>query len=824
MAYMKTPFNFISLSENVYFPDWADSISHDIPFKDGVSGTIDLEIIAKSPIYIRNGHTKMDAESNNDEYNSFSHIRLPNGTRQYFIPGSSIKGEIRNLIEIMSYGKITVDRKAMFARRDLNNKANYPLLEKKNKIRCGWLVENYDGTYVIQDCGIPMRISHAEIDAYLGTPTMANNFSNRYSKKLSEEEKSASFKYNLLRGNELHGLQFSVVEISKQNDKRVKYNPDGNITGTIVLTGQPSQWKSDTNGKIAPGNKGKYYEFVFEDVENPAEHIVSKEMFDHFSFIYNKSREWKMIKNNMNNDGQPIFFRLSDDNKSVIDFGMAYLYKMPYSQSVYDSLPDNHKSPNPDLAECLFGYIKDNNGKNALKGRIQFQNAYAVGEVHEDAPFKTILGSPKASYYPEYIRQTGSNGRINGNYTTWDNGSPSGWKRYYLRDNTWGKIEGEDASNTLTIMHPLKKECRFKGKISFHNLKPVELGALLAALTCNGQESNYHQLGMGKPYGFGKCEYNISLNAQPLFHDENATTGNSIEYYIAHFNYAIENFLKVNDWYGLPEMKELLSISTKAVSDTEKYKYMKLSVTGDNEFNKAKSEREYLQPINIVGNINNSKIQQLSSEIRQRATIEEFENEVDKLSRRINRLTSLESTDEYESLHKELNDKLFDEVHHDIWNNLLVQLDNKWEEIINAWAEDFRNKIQALRSADQKDKYESLDADVSRKYQTNSGQHGLWTQLKQELASKWDSVSKADQRIEDFIPSATSYKQLENKIKQWIDMHGQITQKDLIYLKAKIEEAKEKNRREKKWKNGSYKNSCIAILGEDIAQELFNDN
>ena len=27
------PFNFVPLSDKVFFPDWADSVSHDIPFK-----------------------------------------------------------------------------------------------------------------------------------------------------------------------------------------------------------------------------------------------------------------------------------------------------------------------------------------------------------------------------------------------------------------------------------------------------------------------------------------------------------------------------------------------------------------------------------------------------------------------------------------------------------------------------------------------------------------------------------------------------------------------------------------------------------------------
>lgn len=140
---IRAPFNFVPLSKDVFFPEWANQISQDIPFSDGVSGTIDLEITAESPIFIRNGHSKKDAEANkgkgNEEYNSFSHIIGPDGKPIYFIPATTIKGEVRTLLEIMSFSKMTVDRSAMFARRDLNDKDNYSLMTKQKEVHCGWL-------------------------------------------------------------------------------------------------------------------------------------------------------------------------------------------------------------------------------------------------------------------------------------------------------------------------------------------------------------------------------------------------------------------------------------------------------------------------------------------------------------------------------------------------------------------------------------------------------------------------------------------------------------------------------------------------------------
>lgn len=50
---MKAPYNFVPLNEKVFFPDWDDKVSHEYPFQKSVSGVIDIEIEALSPIFIK---------------------------------------------------------------------------------------------------------------------------------------------------------------------------------------------------------------------------------------------------------------------------------------------------------------------------------------------------------------------------------------------------------------------------------------------------------------------------------------------------------------------------------------------------------------------------------------------------------------------------------------------------------------------------------------------------------------------------------------------------------------------------------------------------
>ena len=47
------PYNFVPLNKKVVYPHWAKLISHDVPFENSLSGTIELEILANTPIFVK---------------------------------------------------------------------------------------------------------------------------------------------------------------------------------------------------------------------------------------------------------------------------------------------------------------------------------------------------------------------------------------------------------------------------------------------------------------------------------------------------------------------------------------------------------------------------------------------------------------------------------------------------------------------------------------------------------------------------------------------------------------------------------------------------
>lgn len=509
MATIKAPFNFVPLNDKVFFPDWADKISQDIPFEDGLSGSIELKITAQTPIFVRNGHTAEDADMKNENYVSFS--RTPDN--EYFIPAAAIKGELRNLIEIMSFGKMRLDSKR-YAIRDLQLR-NYRDRFVYENIHCGWMTLCND-EIKISDRGIPYRISHKEIDNHL---MPKKEFCELFGpdSRIKDENKSAQYKYGFFDKQKLsNAYRFSAFRISETSvDKRigVKFNSNGDVKGRVVFTGQPGPRKpgykffdSKTNKEVVRKSTGKFWEFVFSEKEiaNYAFDWYG-EMMEDFKFIYKDSSDWSFWRRKLEKGEQiPVF--LCVENGVVKSMGISYLYKLPFDKRINEMLPDEQKKKKWDFAECLFG---NNDIKNAIRGRVQVSNAFCVEPKteHQVSPY---MASPKPTYYPIYLEQKGKEGYIDKKYTTMLDiyARLKGRKMYPVRSNqTEFLIPSGQEKNTNPSL-PLGKDSVFTFNIRYHNLKRVELGALLSAIEL--RTSCCHTLGSFKSYGYGACIYTVT--------------------------------------------------------------------------------------------------------------------------------------------------------------------------------------------------------------------------------------------------------------------------------------------------------------------------
>ncbi|WP_394330390.1 RAMP superfamily CRISPR-associated protein [Nitritalea halalkaliphila] len=108
---------------------------------------------AETPIFIRDGHKK--PRNNERPTDEFSHFIDNKGQKQYFIPATSLKGMIRNVLEIMSYSRLNKNlvNDHRFSFRDISSsRSQYMRRYQQFEIQGGWMSQNHDGSWSIKKC------------------------------------------------------------------------------------------------------------------------------------------------------------------------------------------------------------------------------------------------------------------------------------------------------------------------------------------------------------------------------------------------------------------------------------------------------------------------------------------------------------------------------------------------------------------------------------------------------------------------------------------------------------------------------------------------
>lgn len=438
------------------------NLIHDVPIQNGLSGTIEVKFTAETPFCV--------LESKPRNVRDARYNLSVKDKEQYYVPGSSIKGMIRSVFEIITLGNIrngvSDDR---YSFRDLSSE-KYELKGVTGNQKSGFLVK-IKGELFVQEC-----ISRAV------------RFEPRKNGKVNEET------INSLTGTNLGW------RLKKERDIKEKY---GMLKSPYLDNGRSmfffSGWMNN-----------KEHEYVFDIPQFNKDELkpLIGAAYDDFIFIHekeNKNKNWEYWKKRLKNYDSvdaikkegivPCFFRLDSEGENVKDLGFSYLYRQPYTRTIHDAIPQRFPNEGIDMAQALFGY----SAKQSLKGRVQFGNAKVEGRPIESRTF--VLGSPKPTFYPFYLEQP----FLKNEYVTYDDkrATISGYKRYLLRE-VASQANVKQSSSSTTFC-PMGKGSHFTTKIYFHNLHDYELGALMAAITFDGRnEKCCHSLGYAKPYGYGR--------------------------------------------------------------------------------------------------------------------------------------------------------------------------------------------------------------------------------------------------------------------------------------------------------------------------------
>jgi len=611
-----SPYNFVPLSSKVFFPDWAEQVSHDLPFRDGICGELVCELVTDTPVFVRNGgHWKSRDELMKDKnaWESFFCGVTDDGKKQFMIPGTTLKGMLRNVVEIASFGKFSRVDNHRYSVRDLNNRDKSLYMDwmtrtvahrvYETKISAGWLAagDDEEGVWALYPCKMS-RVEHNELIQWHGRQPDI------------KKKQTAPEKYGKWGEKSLHVLfdPGQVTDHDKHSCGTLIYSKAENLgrgetEGVIVFTGQPGDNKRHQD----PKNRSKHFEFIFHGPSGTAitvpDEIKQDFIFNHTNANGTANEEWGYWKGKLKKSKIPVFYRLTDDGKELHSIGLAMMYRLPYEYSTRDAVghtsQEHLDDSRLDLAEVIFGRVPDSKSKSspmeALKGRVSISTALAdlttcrswkdettdeKCSPKKDEPYiQTVLGCPKPTFYPNYLEQPARIDPSKGHhYNTYmnDDCRLRGWKRYPVRKSetvTRGTMpQGVPNDDVDTRMIPLAPKAKFTFRIKLHNLLPEEAGALIWALTWGDRPHLRHSFGMGKPFGFGQAAITIN-NDVSLLVDMNGNQVSATKTLDA-YNRLMQDFAG-RDWERTPQLEQLFAMADPSVAPApEKLKYPVLTV------------------------------------------------------------------------------------------------------------------------------------------------------------------------------------------------------------------------------------------------------
>lgn len=546
---LTAPYNFVPLNRSVHLLGEceAKTISHDVPFKNGICGSFRIRITAMTPLMCgagkAGGGQRVKGRDRPDE--AMVKERFTLGGRPA-IPGAALKGMLRNVLEIASFGKIgpRMDDRH-FALRDLQNPKDYVShlsADYGPKSRGGWLSMNpSDGSWSVQPCQQSL-VLQTELESIVRIDLGSRQPAEDKYKNWREDRLDVFAAYGPVtrEGDQLFAKGRMVSRASGVSLAPV----EGKEAGRVVFTGQPQNRREKDTKKT---------EFIFHHPEGRRIDVgdAVREAFEAAHRDPNDgkpNREWLYWRGRLRSGKPiPVFWLPAEESEDRIGaMGLASMFRLPYRHGTHAMAAHataEHLDGNcPDLAEAIFGYVSANLDRTprSLKGRVDISHAIATANVRDhDQEVELPLVSPKPQFYPAYVEQpfvepssrpprvpTGQyfhdgKDRPHAHYQTYmdDEAVLAGWKRYPVTSGTRSRpdlqrqVGGKAASRkVLTRFRPVAAGSVFEATAHVHNLRPHELGAVLWCLRWGGQggrDGLWHSLGMARPYGYGAVAVEI---------------------------------------------------------------------------------------------------------------------------------------------------------------------------------------------------------------------------------------------------------------------------------------------------------------------------
>ena len=653
------PFRFTPINEEVYFPKWGPLVSHDVPFKDGLSGEVAIEIEAKTPLLV--GGVRRKAQQGRE--GEVWPFKAADG--KYGIPDSTLQGMMRSIIEVAALGRLgpfVYDRGVGF--RDLRSPTGVKYYQNRMtkmsggvkpitvtpQAQPGWLLKDPNAPPGKPNLKI-VKCSYARIDFEQLRALRGGSGPDPLARRSDAPER-----YNWWVGA---GGTMAALNRLVQIGPRQPYN---HAKGTIQIYYQrafamgsagrvPCPSTTVFTGKTQDGDSNpgdKKLEFVFHTPDRPsataaglAELCVSEEVWRDFKLIHMEqpgraaNPNWTYWKAEFERGGAVPVFYLLDGSGKIATFGTAFMFKIAMELTTHDMLRNSSSDHalkddrRLDMPSLIFGSAANDFGELGLKRRASFDMARLSHMPPGDHPVieRAILLEPKPSYFPSYVRQPGNRatGALDNRtlpFATYAAGEARDvaerkipklagvkvWPAHNSSIPARGYPPHLENQRTIQVtLRPLPIGTKFRTTLRFHNLRPMELGAIVWAMSfgdAGGWDPSQpirlrHRMGMGKPYGLGEISVRILPDTLTIERNDGATSVEVVSGLVKAFE--LEMAGAISNWRNLPQLRTLFAAANPEfgaerlkTSDTT-FDYMILNPRGGpNEFSKAKDDGQFL--------------------------------------------------------------------------------------------------------------------------------------------------------------------------------------------------------------------------------------
>jgi CRISPR-associated protein (TIGR03986 family) len=512
------PYNFVPLPEKVlpHPQERAEVRSlHDRFREDRHTGWIELTITTETPLYTRCAYDPHGPGTNQQHFFHHGELGRP------VIPGSSLRGAIRALVEILGYGKVqmesVMDRRLFFRFLAAPSRPLRTLYSERmfgEKPSAGLLRRTGNG-WAIQPAQY-FRVPHHVLRSELGQEPHTDRLPVTPNWQLHQKE--VWFAVDPAATWKVSQISFSAFPSSRQ--------------GILVITGPMNGKQKEyvfvpSTGSIAVDPN------AIADLEDK----VQLSQWQIAAFPRDQPSGGSRRIDGGLRDGEPVFYVRNPSGQAITALGRAQMFRLPFLNRTSEYVPEALRQKQLlDLAEAIFGTVGDK-PEHVIKGRVSFEDAQCLTEspfpVNNPQWIPRILSSPKPTSFQHYLVQPTHNAPahydsdpvgetvIRGDKFYWHKRnvpeselrespdvirlSPNGTRAQY--QNTDG--EWEDSSQH-TVIRPVRAQVRFSSRVHFENLTDLELGALLTALQLPAHMR--HKLGMGKPLGMGSVRMETALH------------------------------------------------------------------------------------------------------------------------------------------------------------------------------------------------------------------------------------------------------------------------------------------------------------------------